>query len=555
MPRRKKLEFRWLVLLCVATVGIVVVAMLSPIGNADTLSESKVYCPPILLPDPIEPADVISATEPFVVPDGTPEELLQLIRQKSGSGMDVPSRQQPEKVAAYVALFREFKAIADEALNRQPTDAVRKELLQTKAEAYAEIAGYEPDVYPEYEAFVREVEANPNNREAAIHVRGRHLDFLGHQFYRKTLFLKEELDEAEFRNYQKLVLEFLNNKEAEPFLQMLGMSLVSHSLTLSDQMKDRSIALETAAAVKKLFENAGDEFNRSLAYRIDGTLNKHWAPEDGLKVKGIQSDGKEFDLASLKGKSVLLILWSNRQVPFERGRTRLEIDLPHLTELYEKYHSQGLEIVDICIDTKVRGPMEGFIGMMSPSAYKEAQKQQESADRQGEIDWEKKVQTFPWSIHLFPQKNVETGRLSIMEQYDLFGDHQFLLAPDGKVVVSKMGGTYNEEVVKRRVSGLTWKPGMMPQPWEDRFSTLEFEEELEKMFPTAPQNKKYTLRNSPQIKVANVSCHFDRSGAKGEMMELFAGSSYQLNRLQKFDAPAALAWQQQDDSHAPFFAL
>jgi hypothetical protein len=69
-----------------------------------------------------------------------------------------------------------------------------------------------------------------------------------------------------------------------------------------------------------------------------------------------------------------------------------------------------------------------------------------------------------------------------MRQYDLFGDHQFLIAPDGKVVISKMGGTYEPEIVKKRVPVLTWEPEKMPQPWEDRFSTLDFEEALEIMF-------------------------------------------------------------------------
>jgi len=259
------------------------------------------------------------------------------------------------------------------------------------------------------------------------------------------------------------------------------MPLISHSLKVVDQTKDRTLAQETADVIKKLFENS--EQNKRWAYRAEAILNNHWAKEDGLKVKGIQPDGKEFDLASLKGKPVLLILWSNRMVPFKEGRTELEVILPHIKELYEKYHSRGLEIVDICIDTRVRGPLEGFMGVMSPQAFAEAQKQQEDAERQREIDWEAKIKTFPWSIHLFPQMNVETGQPTIMEQYDLFGDHQFLLASDGKVVVSRMGGSYDEEVVKKRVSGLTWEPGMMPQPWEDRFSTLKFEDALETIFP------------------------------------------------------------------------
>jgi hypothetical protein len=233
--------------------------------------------------------------------------------------------------------------------------------------------------------------------------------------------------------------------------------------------------------VKKLFENSANEFHRSLAYRAEAILNLHWASEDGLNVKGILPDGKEFDIASLQGKTVLLILWTNRQVPFHEGKTELDIILPHIKELYEKYHSKGFEIVDICIDTRVRGPIECRIGMFSDTEVE----QQRKVDAEGpkDIDWEKKTETLPWPIHLFPLKNVAADRLVIMEQYDLFGDHQFLLAPDGKVVVSRMGGTYNKEVVKKRVSGLTWKPGMMPQPWSERFSTLEFEEVLEKIYP------------------------------------------------------------------------
>ena len=437
------------------------------------VAEAEVVCPPVLLADAVEPSDVISTSETFIVPDGTPEELLQLIRQKSGGGIAVQVKK--EEIAPYVTLFREIKAIADQGLTRQPTDAVRKELLQSKSWAYSAIADYESDILPEYEAFVREVDGNPNDREAAIHIRGRYLGSLGDRFR------KNGLNETEFRDFRKLVLEFLNNKAAEPFLQMLGLDIVSLSLKVVDQTKERTLALETAAAVKKLFENS--EQNQRWAYRAEAILNEHWASKDGLKVKGIQPDGKEFDLDSLKGKVVLLILWSNRQVPFKRGRTELEIILPHIKELYEKYHSKGFEIVDICIDTRVRGPLEGFIGVMSPSAHAEAQKQQEAAERQKEINWEEKIRTLPWSIHLSLPKSIEAGLPSVMEQYDLFGDHQFLLAPDGKVIVSKMGSSYNEEIVKKRVSGLTWEPGKMPQPWEDRFSTLEFEDVLETLFP------------------------------------------------------------------------
>ena len=220
------------------------------------VAEPEVVCPPVLLADIVEPSDVISTSETFIVPDGTPEELLQLIRQKSRGGIAVPVKK--EEVAPIVRLFREIKAIADQGLTRQPADAVRKELLQSKSWAYSNIADYESDILPEYEAFVREVEGNPNDREAAIHIRGRYLEFLGNRFR------KNGLNETEFRDFRKLVLEFLDNKAAEPYLQLLGLNIISLSLKVVDQTKERTLALETADAVKKLFENADDDFNRNL---------------------------------------------------------------------------------------------------------------------------------------------------------------------------------------------------------------------------------------------------------------------------------------------------
>ncbi|MCL2005424.1 MAG: hypothetical protein FWG73_04590 [Planctomycetaceae bacterium] len=405
-----------------------------------------------------------------------PEELLALINSRFHM-IDVPQRSEKDAVAAYVNTFQEIKALAEKGLAGNPTGSVRSDLLQRKAWAYSNIADYEPEMYPEYEAFVKEVEANPNDKEAAMHIRGRFLEFCEGRFWRNPF------TEEEFLAHRQSVLEFFDNKEAETYLQLLAVSLVSHSLKLADQAKDRSLALETAAIVKNLLENADDEFNRGLAYRAEAILNKHWASEDGLTITGFLPDGKEFDFASLKGKPVLLILWSNRQRPFSQGKTELEIILPHITELYEKYRSKGFEIVDMCIDMQIRGPVECNIGIFTASDIE----RQEAIYARGpeDIDWEKKVQTFPWSIHLFPQKDVATEQPVVMRQYDLFGDHQFLLAPDGKVVVSRMGGTYNEEIVKKRVAGLTWEPGRMPQPWEDRFSTLVFEEALENMFSGA----------------------------------------------------------------------
>ena len=254
------------------------------------------------------------------------------------------------------------------------------------------------------------------------------------------------MNETEFRDFRKLVLEFLDKKEAEPFLQIIGLDIISLSLKVVDQTKDRTLAVETAAAVKKLFENSGTEGNRRMAYRPEAILNKHWVSEDGLKIKGIQHNSQEFDIASLKGKPVLVLLWTNSGL----GDWKFDKILPHIKELYEMYHPKGFEIIDICIDA-----------------------------RMSDADWEKKIQTFPWSIHISDRKTAAAGLLSIKEYYDIPMDHQFLVAPDGKVVVSKMSATFDDESLKK--IGLTGDEAM--KKWSDRYYTLELDEELKKMFP------------------------------------------------------------------------
>jgi hypothetical protein len=82
------------------------------------------------------------------------------------------------------------------------------------------------------------IRSNANNPEAAMHIRGRFLEFQQSKFWRNGITVKEFLD------YRKSVLEFLGDKEADTFhpladtfLQLLGMSLVSHALKVTDQKR------------------------------------------------------------------------------------------------------------------------------------------------------------------------------------------------------------------------------------------------------------------------------------------------------------------------------
>jgi len=63
-----------------------------------------------------------------------------------------------------------------------------------------------------------------------------------------------------------------------------------------------------------------------------------------LDINFTALDGRKVNLADLRGKVVLVDFWATTCVPCVR-------EFPSLKQLYEKYHTNGLEIVGISLDT------------------------------------------------------------------------------------------------------------------------------------------------------------------------------------------------------------
>lgn len=64
---------------------------------------------------------------------------------------------------------------------------------------------------------------------------------------------------------------------------------------------------------------------------------------DKREVSAAEIDRQEFDFSSLKGKLVLIDCWATWCEPCIKG-------MPQLRELYDRYHSKGLEIIGISMD-------------------------------------------------------------------------------------------------------------------------------------------------------------------------------------------------------------
>ncbi len=71
---------------------------------------------------------------------------------------------------------------------------------------------------------------------------------------------------------------------------------------------------------------------------------------DSLDIKFTALDGREVDLAKMRGKVVLLDFWATWCGPCIG-------ELPHVLEAYQKFHDKGFEIVGISFD-KDKGALE-----------------------------------------------------------------------------------------------------------------------------------------------------------------------------------------------------
>jgi thiol-disulfide isomerase/thioredoxin len=141
----------------------------------------------------------------------------------------------------------------------------------------------------------------------------------------KGLTDRKEYGAAMEKAARQLLEEF--PKKAEAY----GMLLQAASMAEPD--KARSIAKEVIAGTD----------NDKVKEQAEGLQRKLEAVGKPLDIKFTAVDGREVDLAKLKGKVVLVDFWATWCGP-------CVMEVPHVVAAYEKLHEKGFEIVGISFD-------------------------------------------------------------------------------------------------------------------------------------------------------------------------------------------------------------
>lgn len=331
--------------------------------------------------------------DPFLVPQGTPEQLLQYIESLTEQR---PKSMDPADIAEYRGkMGQALLTAADRILAGKSTDEQAGEAIQIKIQALSvlERAGRK-DAAKMLDDLPAELEKAGRAKSL---VRSARAMVLAVRLGKAARTGPKELETA-IGN----IRQFLAQGPIEPEDVQLAMT----AATTAEQTGETALA---ASAYRTLGELLAANKNRriaSLGAKMQGAARRLTIAGQPMEVQADKTfAGKPFDWAQYKGKVVLVQFWATWCGPCIR-------EIENIRKNYEAYHDQGFEVVAISIDENQK-ELAGFL----------------------------KRKEMPWTI--LHDEQPEEGRpgQSMATSYGVFGiPSLFLVGRDGKVVSTDVYG-------------------------------------------------------------------------------------------------------------------
>ena len=214
--------------------------------------------------------------------------------------------------------------------------------------------------------------------------------------------------------------------------QELDREAVGLAQQAADTLENLEFYAESAAAYNlfaKYLEARNEERLAGLVETMRGSARRVGLVGNPIEIKGTTVDGKQFDIASWKGKVVLVDYWATWCGP-------CIAELPNVQKAYEAYHSKGFEVVGISLD--------------------------DDADRLAAFLKERQI---PWTT-LFPEKEDERGwENPLARYYGIAGIPTVILVnKEGKVVSLNARGPALEQYLADLLGPVEAAPPAAPAP-------------------------------------------------------------------------------------------
>ncbi len=255
--------------------------------------------------------------DPFVVPEGTPEELIEFIDKVRKTPLKNPR----QFARAREALIR----AAEHVIAAQPEEKTALKAIQIKMQL---LGGRE-----KLDGFADELAEDGHEKYARMVRRaGLRLDMA-------------RCERREPRNRKKTIAAVLRFLEKHSPPEAADAPLAEKAGQLAELTGDNKFASETYRAAAESFAGVKDEKLAKFAQTLGGVSRRLALPGKEISIQGGLLDGGEFDWSKYDGKVVLVNFWATWS-----GSS--VADLRKLEKYYRRYHDKGFDIVGISCDSR-----------------------------------------------------------------------------------------------------------------------------------------------------------------------------------------------------------
>jgi len=234
-------------------------------------------------------------------------------------------------------------------------------------------------------------------------------------------------DELDLAKLSGLLDEVKSSLSGKP-LDAKQLRIASATVHAINRIKDDEEATKRLKEFGELFATSSDaalsRYGKKLLRTGNGGSDQptDWVGKS-VELAGTTADGAKFDLSQYKGKVVLVDFWATWCGPCRAA-------LPEMKETYEKYHSKGLEVVGVSLDSELKD-LTDFV-------------------EKEKIAW----------VNLVGEEKDGTLKFPLAEKYGIVGiPTQFLLGKDGKVVAQSLGAQdFTKQIAKLLAEDESSKP-------------------------------------------------------------------------------------------------